>query len=106
MRCLLVDLWLTSIDHVMEKKEDLAYCMYYFVVFDHGLSRMAKLLNRLLNSEEVDHGDMLLVKSCVTMLVNGSIEMGTETKADWEDTVEKAKSQRQTWEQKGYAIIG
>ena len=75
-------------DRVMEKKEDLAYCMYYFVVFDHGLSRMAKLLNRLLNSEEVDHGDMLLVKLCVTLLVNGSIEMGAETKADWEDTIE------------------
>ena len=75
-------------DRVMEKKEDLAYCMYHFVVFDHGLSRMTKLLNRLLNSEEVDHGDMLLVKSCVTLLVNESIEMGTETKADWEDTIE------------------
>ena len=75
-------------DRVMEKKEDLAYCMYYFVVFDHGLSRMTKLLNRLLNSEEVDHGDMLLVKSCVTLLVNRSIEMGAETKADWEDTIE------------------
>lgn len=75
-------------DRVMEKKEDLSYCMYYFVVFDHGLSRMAKLFNRLLNSEEVDHGDMLLVKSCVTLLVNGSIEMGTETKADWEDIIE------------------
>ena len=75
-------------DRVMEKKEDLVYCMYYFVVFDHGLSRMAKLLNRLLNSEEVDHGDMLLVKSCVTMLANRSIEMGTETKADLEDTIE------------------
>ena len=25
-------------DRVMEKKETLAYCMYYFVVFDHGLS--------------------------------------------------------------------
>ena len=75
-------------DRVMEKKEDLAYCMYYFVVFDHGLSRMAKLFNRLLNNEEVDHGDILLVKSCVTLLVNGSIEMGTETKADWEDTIE------------------
>ena len=75
-------------DRVMEKKEDLAYCMYYFVVFDHGLSRMAKLLNRLLNSEEVDHGDILLAKSCVTMLANRSIEMGAETKADWEDTIE------------------
>lgn len=74
-------------DCVMEKKEDLAYCMYYFVVFDHGLSRMAKSLNCMLNSEEVDHGNMLLVKSCVTLLVNGSIKMGTETKADWEDTI-------------------
>ena len=75
-------------DRVMEKKEDLAYCMYYFVVFDHGLSRMAKLFNRLLNSKEVDHGDMLLVKSCVTLLVKRSIEMGTEIKADWENTIE------------------
>lgn len=75
-------------DRVMEKKEDLAYCMYHFVVFDHGLSRMAKLLNHLLNSEEVDHGDILLIKSCVTLLVNRSIEMGAETKADWENTIE------------------
>ena len=75
-------------DRVMEKKEDLAYCMYYFVVFDHGLLRMTKLFNRLLNSEEVDHGDILLAKSCVTMLANRSIEMGAETKADWEDTIE------------------
>ena len=75
-------------DRVMEKKEDLAYCMYYFVVFDHGLSRMAKLLNRLLNSGEVDNGDMILIKSCVALLVHQSIEMGTESKAGWEDTAE------------------
>ena len=50
-------------DYVMEKKETLAYCMYYFVVFDHGLSRMAKLLDCLLNSGEVDNGDMILIKS-------------------------------------------
>lgn len=49
---------------------------------------MTKLFNRLLNSEEVDHGDILLAKSCVTMLANRSIEMGAETKADWEDTIE------------------
>lgn len=76
-------------DRVMKKKEDLAYCMYYFVVFDHGLSRMAKSFNRLLNSGEVDNSDILLVKSCVTLLVNESIEIGTETKADWEDTIRR-----------------
>ena len=89
-------------DRVMEKKEDLAYCIYYFVVFDHGLSRMAKLLNRLLNSEEVDHGDMLLVKSCVTLLVNRSIEMGAETKADWENTVEKCNPE--IWKEVMFAL--
>lgn len=63
-------------DYMMEKKDTLAYCMYYFVVFDHGLSRMIKLLDRLLNSGEVDNGDMILIKSCVTLLVHKSIEMG------------------------------
>lgn len=75
-------------DRVMEKKEDLAYCMYYFVVFDHGLSRMVKLLNRLLNSGEIENGNMILIKSCVALLVHQSIEMGTESKAGWEDTAE------------------
>ena len=89
-------------DRVMEKKEDLAYCMYYFVVFDHGLSRMAKSLNRLLNCEEVDHGDMLLVKSCVTLLVNRSIEMGAETKADWENTGERCNPE--IWKEVMFAL--
>ena len=75
-------------DFVLEKKETLVYCIYYFVVFDHGLSRIAKLLDHLLNSGEVDNGDMILIKSCVALLVHKSIEMGTESKAGWEDTAE------------------
>ena len=75
-------------DYVMEKKETLAYCMYYFVVFDHGLSCMAKLLDHLLNSGEVDHGDMVLIKSCITVLVTQSLGMGVENKAGWEETAE------------------
>lgn len=89
-------------DRVIEKKEDLAYCMYYFVVFDHGLPRMVKLLNRLLNNEEIDNGDMLFVKSCVTMLVNGSIKMGTETKTDWENTVERCNPE--IWKEVIFAL--
>ena len=75
-------------DRVIEKKEDLVYCMYYFVVFDHGLFRMAKLLDYLLNSGEVDHGDMVLIKSCITVLVTQSLGMGVESKAGWEETAE------------------
>lgn len=89
-------------DYVVEKKEILAYCMYYFVIFDHGLSRMAKLLDRLLNSGEVDNGNMILIKSCVALLVHQSIEMGTESKAGWEDTVEACNPE--IWKEVMFAL--
>lgn len=89
-------------DYMMEKKDTLAYCMYYFVVFDHGLSRMTKLLDRLLNSGEVDNGDMILIKSCVTLLVYKSIEMGIENKAGWEDTAEACNPE--IWKEVMFAL--
>ncbi len=89
-------------DRVMEKKEDLAYCLYYFVVFDHGLSRMAKLLDCLINSREVDNGDMILIKSCVAALVTQSIGMGTESKAGWENTAENCNSE--IWKEAMFAL--
>lgn len=89
-------------DYVMEKKEILAYCMYYFVIFDHGLSRMVKSLDRLLNSGEVDNGDMILIKSCIALLVHQSIEMGTESKAGWEDTAEACNPE--IWKEVMFAL--
>ena len=86
----------------MEKKEILAYCMYYFVILDHGLSRMAKLLDHLLNSGEVDNGDMILIKSCVALLVHKNIEMGTESKAGWEDTAEACNPE--IWKEVMFAL--
>ena len=67
-------------DYVVEKKEILAYCMYYFVIFDHGLSRMAKLLDRLLNSGKVDN----------------------ESKAGWEDTAEACNPE--IWKEVMFAL--
>lgn len=89
-------------DLVMEKKETLAYCMYYFVVFDHGILWMAKLLDRLLNSGEVDNGGMVLIKSCIALLVHRSIEMGTESKAEWEDTAEACNPE--IWKEVMFAL--
>ena len=86
-------------DYVVEKKEILAYCMYYFVIFDHGLSRMAKLLDRLLNSGKVDNGDMILIKSCVALLVHQSID---ESKAGWEDTAEACNPE--IWKEVMFAL--
>lgn len=89
-------------DLIMEKKETLAYCMYYFVVFDHSLSRMAKSLDRLLNSGEVDNGGMVLIKSCVALLVHKSMETGTESKAGWEDTAEACNPE--IWKEVMFAL--
>ena len=75
-------------DKVVENGDTLAYCMYYFVVFDHGLLRMMKTLNSILTKEEMDESGLVLIRNCVHMLVHQSMELGAETKASWESAVE------------------
>lgn len=79
-------------DIVIERKDNQPYCIYYFVVFDHGLTKMATVLNQLLMSEGVDQESLLMVKDCIHMLVQHSIDMGTETKESWEKTTEECGS--------------
>ena len=76
-------------DEVIEKKEALAYCMYYFVVFDHGLIKMANLLNHIINEDNVDSEGMVFINNCLSMLVNQSINNGLETKERWNRTAEE-----------------
>ena len=71
-------------DKVIEEKEPLAYCMYHFVVFDHGLTKMAEILDHILCNENVDQNGLVLVNCCIRMLAGRSIETGVETKASWE----------------------
>ena len=68
-------------DKVIEKGDTLAYCMYYFVVFDHGLPRMMEILNGILKKEDVDENGLVLIRNCVHSLVYQSMELGAETKA-------------------------
>ena len=75
-------------DKVIEKGDTLAYCMYYFVIFDHGLPRMMQLLNGILTEEDVDESGLILIRNCVHTLVYQSMELGTETKISWENAVE------------------
>lgn len=77
--------FLTSLyDKAIEEKAPLVYCMYYFVVFDHGLTKMARILDGILRNKNVDHNEMALISCCVKMLAGRSIDMGVETKASWE----------------------
>ena len=75
-------------DKVIEDGDTLVYCMYYFVVYDHGLIRMMKILNDIMTKEEVDEGGLLLIRNCIHMLVHQSMVLGAETKASWESAVE------------------
>lgn len=74
---------------VMCENDSLAFCMYYFVVFDHGLTRMTRLLDDIIRNECVGLSGMMLVCNCIRMLVGKSIDMGIETKSTWEDTSEQ-----------------
>lgn len=76
-------------DKVMEGDNQLAFCMYYFVVFDHGLTQMARILDCIIRNECVGVSGMMLVCNCIRMLVGKSIDMGAETKFTWEDTSEQ-----------------
>lgn len=75
-------------DRIINQGDTLAYCIYYFVVFDHGLVLMMEILNAILTKEEVDESGLTLVHNCIHMLVHHSMEMGTDTKASWENAVE------------------
>lgn len=76
-------------DIVIERKENLPYCIYYYVVFDHGLTKMAMVLNHLLLSADINQESMLMVKDCINTIVLYSLDMGTETKASWEKTADE-----------------
>lgn len=75
-------------DKVIEHRDPLAYCMYYFVMFDHGLPHMAKILDTILIQDEIDENALMLIRNAIHMLVSQSMEMGTETKATWEKAIE------------------
>ena len=75
-------------DKVIEKQDSLSYCMYYFIVFDHGLIRMMNVFNCILSKHDVDQSGIMLIRSCVHMLVNHSLQLGIETKASWKNAAE------------------
>ncbi len=78
-------------DEVIEQENGLPYCMYYFVVFDHGLTRMASLFNDILIQNNIDNESLLLIKQCVTLLVKQSFELECEDKNTWTKTADKSE---------------
>lgn len=76
-------------DKVIEEHNSLSYCMYYFVVFDHGLTTIARLINEYISHEHIDSEDICLVNTCIGYLITASFGSKTETKNTWEKTAEQ-----------------
>jgi hypothetical protein len=68
---------------IVNEQEPLAYCVYYFVTFDHGLKEMARVFSWQMNGNENNPMTCELLKLCLRMFVRHSLENENDTKADW-----------------------
>ena len=76
-------------EQIAINKNPLIYSMYYFVVFDYGLTRIMNILDEISTSEVIDQEDLLMIRSCISYIVPNSMELGKETKQLWEEAAEK-----------------
>ena len=80
-------------EQVIENKNPLIYCMYYFVVFDYGLTRIMQILDKIATTENINQEDLLMIRTCISYIVPNSMELGKETKQSWENTSENCDSE-------------
>ena len=62
----------------------LAYCLYFFVTFDHGLSRMADVFSHQMVGSHSSCFTSEMFRLCIHTFVSHSLNNGTETKETWE----------------------
>lgn len=87
---------------IVTQKHPLIYCMYYFVVFDYGLTRIMHILDKIATTENIDQEDLLMIRTCIGYIVPNSMELGKETKQSWEDASEKCDSE--LWKEIAFAL--
>ena len=68
---------------VMEEQNDVIRCMYYYMMFDGGSTKMIETLNSIMDEEILDQEDMAMIHGAVGMMVPSSIDLGVETKESW-----------------------
>ena len=68
----------------MDEENDVIRCMYYYMMFDGGSTKMIETLNTILNDDILDQEDMAMIHGAVDFMVPSSIDLGVETKESWE----------------------
>ena len=71
----------------MKENNDLLRCMYYYMVFDGGSTKMTGALDGIMSDEILDSEDMAMIHSCIGLLVPSSFDLGIETKESWKKVV-------------------
>ena len=70
-------------EKTMDEGNDVILCMYYYMMFDGGSTKMIETLDGIMNDEILDQEDMAMVHAAVDFMVPSSIDLGLETKESW-----------------------
>lgn len=65
-------------------KDPLAFCIYFFVTFDHGLSQMADVFSHQMVGSHSSAFTSEMFRLCIRTFVEHSLSNRTETKEDWQ----------------------
>ncbi len=61
----------------------LAYCIYYFVTFDHGLRQMADMFSRQMSSHNSTSFTNEMLRMCIRAFVGHSLSNKSDNKESW-----------------------
>ncbi len=67
----------------MDEENDVIRCMYYYMMFDGGSTKIIETMNSIMNEDILDQEDMAMIHGAVGFMVTGSIDLGVETKESW-----------------------
>lgn len=73
-------------------KDPLAYCIYFFVTFDHGLSQMADVFSHQMVGGHSSVFTSEMLRLCIRTFVEHSLSNRTETKDDWQQLANETSS--------------
>ena len=63
--------------------DSLAYCIYYFVTFDHGLRQMADMFSRQMANNHSTSFTTAMLSMCIRAFISQSLSNRSDTKEGW-----------------------
>ena len=77
---------------VVTDGDTLAYCIYYFVTFDHGLRQMADMFSRQMANRHSTSFTTAMLSMCVRAFIGHSLTNRSDTKEGWQQLANETSS--------------